>query len=899
MTKIDQAPQSIDWDLDIVGFVKDLIVHQHKDWLIKRTDAGSSNQIKFNWLMVTHKTFSPRDYGWKLHIAADLFNAKDILISVVPVLLEFKLSFKVAETVNFLAHLNDDTRNSKQVGKFITVYPSNDDIAVAFAKKVHGCTKHFISPRIVTDRRFAVDSIVYYRYGAFVTNYVQSLWGSLLPVIYRNGKRLFDLRELSSELNSELKDPFNPEPMMTSYSDAEEILLNGYLLKAGCLSRSADKETYLCLDMKVNRRCIVKMARSKSTSDCAGNNAVTRLRYEMLALKKCEGLNIAPEVYDSFTNYQGHFCCVMADIPGITLYEVLRKNISQQTPMELSTLCSIAQALAIMLVKLHSHSLIHADLKLSNILLLEDQSLRLIDFDSACDIAENRIIATAGSTGFATKNRRWGKTPTTDDDIYGYGAILYYLFGFVNPEVCPLEIQQSDIALQWLNSIIPDTINSLIEDCLSGVIKTALEIQKRWQISLPTSLPIEKSLPTIVNYATKLDFLYKAFIQQVYQESNQRYVVSQSIGGDVAINDLRGASGSLLSFTLYSYVSGSDAVGTVLRSVSGDLLKQNHTYNLIPGLYVGESGKALSLLYAGIFLGDNTLRQEAMRWLDNTNQYAYQAVDLFNGLAGRCRVNLIFWMLTQELRFKQAAEAMVRHLCNEKITTNKGIGWYNPASRATEDCFSLDKKEIQLGYAHGIAGIGDVLLDYYTLEPNQDLKSVLIEILMTLRTAVATCRQGQGVTWPYYVGGKSVPPFWCHGGAGIGIFIARSLQHGFEIFDKSILDKIIDPIINATRGSAPILCHGSVGSLEFMLDLKQYHPFKAQLECIESFEKIVSVWLRNYVNNNFKTQNSQYDFFGYLTGIPGILCVYSRLSKPQIPNPLHLAFAQYVRDCVL
>jgi hypothetical protein len=56
-----------------------------------------------------------------------------------------------------------------QVGKFITVYPKDEQESLDLAAELHLRTSRFSGPRVPSDRRFRPNSLVSYRYGGFAT----------------------------------------------------------------------------------------------------------------------------------------------------------------------------------------------------------------------------------------------------------------------------------------------------------------------------------------------------------------------------------------------------------------------------------------------------------------------------------------------------------------------------------------------------------------------------------------------------------------------------------------------------------------------------------------------------------------------------------------------------------
>src|SRR5215210_7948523 len=81
------------------------------------------------------------EQGWKLHVSADPTSAEAVLRSALPVLLAEDASFKVVSSVLQLGLLNNGGGGLNQVGKFITVYPKDDEQAVRLAVALDEATR--------------------------------------------------------------------------------------------------------------------------------------------------------------------------------------------------------------------------------------------------------------------------------------------------------------------------------------------------------------------------------------------------------------------------------------------------------------------------------------------------------------------------------------------------------------------------------------------------------------------------------------------------------------------------------------------------------------------------------------------------------------------------------------
>ncbi|GLX68114.1 serine/threonine-protein kinase [Paenibacillus glycanilyticus] len=133
-----------------------------------------------------------------------------------------------------------------------------------------------------------------------------------------------------------------------------------------------------------------------------------------------------PHIIDSFplTGY-GTEAIVMDYIHGLTVGELFKRQM-----FTFKDVLRIAVPVCSALVYLHSQSppIIHRDLKPSNIMVEHNGHVRLIDFG----IAKSRIAMQTqttmklGTPGFAAPEQHMGRSEARSD-IYGFGALLYYL----------------------------------------------------------------------------------------------------------------------------------------------------------------------------------------------------------------------------------------------------------------------------------------------------------------------------------------------------------------------------------------------------------------------------------------------------------------------------------------
>ncbi|CAG7628381.1 Serine/threonine-protein kinase PknD [Paenibacillus solanacearum] len=137
-----------------------------------------------------------------------------------------------------------------------------------------------------------------------------------------------------------------------------------------------------------------------------------------------------PDIVDVFpVNREGYLYLVMDYIEGETLLERFER---QGRRMAAEQVAEVAQQLCELLDYLHTlrpEPIVHRDLKPSNLMLDAGGRVRLIDFGTARRYKAGRDADTValGTVGFAAPEQYDGRQSDPRTDLYGLGALMYYL----------------------------------------------------------------------------------------------------------------------------------------------------------------------------------------------------------------------------------------------------------------------------------------------------------------------------------------------------------------------------------------------------------------------------------------------------------------------------------------
>lgn len=160
--------------------------------------------------------------GWKIHVTSSVNNAKLMLKAVVPVLVKDETSFKFALDKQILNIMNGKGYGRQAAGKFITIYPHDDEHFKKLIEKVHQVTKDFEGLYILSDRRYKDSKVVFYRYGGILPLSRLDITGRRVSkIVSPDGKEVEDVRQPYFHVPDWTRDPLEDIPKKTDKIDEE------------------------------------------------------------------------------------------------------------------------------------------------------------------------------------------------------------------------------------------------------------------------------------------------------------------------------------------------------------------------------------------------------------------------------------------------------------------------------------------------------------------------------------------------------------------------------------------------------------------------------------------------------------------------------------------------------
>ncbi|MBS4456811.1 Stk1 family PASTA domain-containing Ser/Thr kinase [Tuanshanicoccus lijuaniae] len=178
---------------------------------------------------------------------------------------------------------------------------------------------------------------------------------------------------------------------------------------------------FLAHDLILNRDVAVKVLRFDFQDN---QDAIRRFQREAMSASQLLHHNIV-EVYDVDETDQQQYI-VMEYVKGTDLKSFIQKHAPLSLELTVSIMSQILSAIEVA----HKNRIIHRDIKPQNILITEQNEVKITDFGIAIALSDTSITQTntlLGSVHYLSPEQARGSNATTKSDIYALGVVLYEL----------------------------------------------------------------------------------------------------------------------------------------------------------------------------------------------------------------------------------------------------------------------------------------------------------------------------------------------------------------------------------------------------------------------------------------------------------------------------------------
>ena len=365
--------------------------------------------------------------GWKIHVSATVANAEHTLARTFDYCVERRIPFKYLRTKSIVLARNSKYAPREASGKLITIYPADDAEFERTLTDLAAALEGQQGAYILSDLRFGAGPL-FVRYGGFVEQWLEQDGKQVLAIEGPDGTLVPDQRKPNFWVPEWVELPAFLVPHLAARNGGDPEQFPYQVLKS--LHFSNGGGVYLAKRKSDGKEVVLKEARPHAGLDRENADAVSRLDHEYQTLTRLAGVPGVPEVYDRFTVWEHEFVA-MEFMPGgplgkwlgvnypLTHHEVTTEQLSAYATRTLAIVDQVERIMA----AVHERGVVFADLHALNILVDEDDSVSLIDFELSFPVDEQRR-PTLGAPGFQSPPDRNG----FEIDDYALAALRLYLF---------------------------------------------------------------------------------------------------------------------------------------------------------------------------------------------------------------------------------------------------------------------------------------------------------------------------------------------------------------------------------------------------------------------------------------------------------------------------------------
>lgn len=270
---------------------------------------------------------------------------------------------------------------------------------------------------------------------------------------------------------------------------------------------------YLAYDRTLKRHVAIKMLRYELSKD---ERFIKRFKRESAQVINLDHPNIV-HVY-TVGDYKQQPFIVMEYVKGKTLKDYLREHKALDPQIAMHIMTQLAEGV----LYAHQNKIIHRDLKTQNIMITDEQVVKITDFGIALSSNEADVTQTntiMGSVHYLAPELARGNLATERSDIYALGIILYELLtgdvpfkgeGAVNIALQHLEAEMPSIKL--VNEDLPNSLDNIIKRCTCKVPADRYHSVTELLVDLKSALASERVDEPLLNGSLKEEDLEKTMV---------------------------------------------------------------------------------------------------------------------------------------------------------------------------------------------------------------------------------------------------------------------------------------------------------------------------------------------------------------------------------------------------
>lgn len=827
-----------------------------------------------SWREYTPPGSTSPETGMKVHVSASRSSASEVLNRAVPILSEMAVPFKHAKSLDALAALSSGRGGRTQVGKFLTAYPPDTEVAHILAARLDKATRGLQGPRIPFETPYTEGSLVHVRYGSFARRWLQLRTGRIVPAragttgclevddrFDNHGSLAHDLNAVSSTLKA-------PEP---------RIIRDTY----ACLQPlhfSPKGTTWLAIPLAPgdDRVFVAKEALAFVMEGSDGLDARDRLRREAASLENLSATGVTPRL-QAYWEEERSGWLVYELVAGPTLASIIHELQVAGLRPPADMLIQWATALCAATTSIHRQGVVVGDMKPANLVYV-DGGFRIIDLELASE-PSTEASGGMGTHGYCSPQQMdpaAGRAYT--DDVYAIGATLLAAATTSDAGMLPdlRRVAQLEASRDASDQVFPTILRCLASAPTDRPQSAAEILEDLGRVHADDDVVVASS-PSFIELAGTIG---DSVLANAIRDGDRAFWRSDHpVVGGVAGRDLYAGSAGTALFLCHLYEATEKHSYLDTALAAGTWLASGRTIpveDAMPGLFFGEAG--VGLLYLTLYR-----ETAATVWLDRAADISDEIVlaqtkspDLMTGRAGIGIFHLALWRASMwNVALQRAFDD-----ANALLGTRSGG---TPTWKIPPAYESLSGGEY-LGFAHGAAGIGYFLCEAHQARADTSLADATVEIAdYLLESATAAPGARPRYSWPATTGGDARPPSWCHGATGFANFFAKAAR----VLDR---DRYRDAAVAAGRSITSLpwagttQCHGLAGSVEALVDMAWLtgDEFAGAVQALG--ENLATYGNeRGWPSENYLVYSDD-----FMVGQGGVGEAFLRIANPSMPSLLSL-----------
>lgn len=727
---------------------------------------------------------------WLIHITVVRQQFEQLIRPLLPFLKHLGVSFYIPFNAERHSSILDGRINFALTGKVITICAATLEEAKFIVQHLSDLTKSIIGP--VMPCAYHLTDTIALSYRSFS---VQNDSHTAKNSIFYGSTIADELKQILS--SNDLKWTFQDIKPLTSFEQPR--LLNKQYIPIETFKKDPKGNVFKAL--KINwifdmQWCVIKQGRQYQSFDNSGRDANDRLAWQFGIHKHFEAKNILPKAIAYFElNGDAFFAMEYKESVSLTEKAVQLSEGYTWRSMPAERKREILQYLiqiTDILSQFHEEGFVHRDVTPANFVVSDKSEVSAIDIELCYNVRTQTPNPpfTWGTPGYMSPAQANGSSPSFQDDIYSFGALLISIFTGVLPN--KLNAKDSKRLEATLSYFIdsPSLVDVIIS-CLEAdpairpaltEIKAVLELSDTILLTTRESEPAQSLPTTDRNSENILNAAVQTFACLVF--ANERDIPAAFSPGSERINTITN------SYSATFTKPGSAVIAVLATAISHIpvnlkpkiILQLQNWLNNVQSIELPEPelqifAAVLSQIKPGPDL-QLSFMTKAIPFPEFTG--GEPALGISDGMAGR-GLKLLYLSEQQSSGFdpKQLTEIVSRITALQQ----KDGSWISPSQAKTKKRYKVT------GFSHGVAGITYFLLSYYSRYKSEEIKTRIEAALNWLLKQRRS--DGGKLTWPVSAENQTVDPWLEHGFSGVVLTFIKA----YEVLDEPLYKEVATEVL--------------------------------------------------------------------------------------------------------